>query len=111
MDFWSKLSEALKQKGFSAVQFKKLNEAFGALDAPGLLSTPPNELLPAMTGRTVREKREKIATLLSVAREIDQISNIGQTTDTATRRIRVDETRLGRLIDAGREPLIRAEVR
>lgn len=111
MEFWNQLSAALKQEGFSAVQTKNLQEKLGDLDAAGLLRLPPDQLLAAMTGRTVREKQEKIETLLAVVREIDQSSNIGQTTDTATRRIRVDETRLGRLIDAGREPLIRAEVR
>ncbi len=70
MEFWNKLSTALRQKGFSAAQIKKLREAFGALDAAGLLRTPPDQLLPAVTGRTVAEKREKIETLLATVREV-----------------------------------------
>lgn len=47
MEFWNKLSAALKQEGFSAVQTKNLQEKFGDLDAAGLLSTPPDQLLAA----------------------------------------------------------------
>lgn len=70
MEFWNKLGAALKQKGFSAVQIKKLQEAFGHLNAAELLRLSVDQLLPAMTGRTVAEKREKIETLQATVREV-----------------------------------------
>jgi hypothetical protein len=109
MEFWNKLSEALKQKGFSTVQINKLQEAFGDLDAAGLLRLSLDQLLPAMTGRTVREKQEKMETLRAVVREIDEGSRNGQP-DAGMRRIHLDETRLGEMINRAREQLVRAEV-
>ncbi len=72
MQFWKKLAEALKQKGFSSVQIKKLQEMFGRLDAAGLLRLSQDQLLAAMTGRTVAEKRAKIETLLAAVREVQE---------------------------------------
>ncbi len=70
MEFWNKLSEALKQKGFRAQQIKKLEELFGSLDAAALLNLHPDEFLPAMTGSTVAGKRAKIETFLAVVQEV-----------------------------------------
>jgi len=79
MEFWKKLSELLKQKGFSSQQIKKLEEMFGDLDAAGLLLLSPDQLLPAMTGRTVAEKQAKIETLLAAVRQVQVLLTDGRT--------------------------------
>lgn len=104
MEFWKKLSEALKQKGFSAQQIKKLEELFGSLDAAALLNTSPDKLLPAMTGRTVAEKREKIKILLEAVREITRDPGHGDTGGTINAG-RTRETRLGRFLTGKRVEL------
>ena len=70
MNFWDTLEQELKRIGFSTVQINRLRDQFGTLDAAELLNTPEQEIFPYMTGRTVREKRDKIATLLAVVEEI-----------------------------------------
>lgn len=110
MEFWNKLSEALKQKGFSSVQNKRLQEVFGHLDAAGLLSLTEDQLLPAMTGRTAAEKRKKIETLRTVIREIEGASGSSRS-DSGLRRIRMVETELGKIVSSAREKLVQAEVK
>ena len=114
MEFWNQLSEALKQKGFSVVQVKKLRDAFGALDAAALLRTPPDQLLPAMTGRTVAEKREKIAALLATVRTV-QPAAAGRLSPARPPRTGTSVSFTIRLIEAdgqGKPPLrhVRADI-
>ena len=101
MEFWKKLSEALKDKGFSTTQIKKLQEMFGHLDAAGLLRLSPDQLLLAMTGRTVAEKKKKAKILLETAREITRVPgyrNIGGTITPG----RSGESRLGKFLTGKR---------
>ena len=95
MEFWKKLNKSLKQKGFSAQQVKKLEELFGNLDATALLNTPHGQLLPAMSGRTVAEKREKIELLLSAVREIIQARDAGE--EGHVRQTSLNSTHIGGL--------------
>ncbi len=70
MDFWTTLIEELRHIGFSSIQIDKLRDQFGNSDAVELLNTPEQEFLPHMTGRSRREKQEKIAALLAVVEEV-----------------------------------------
>ena len=73
MDFWQRLSEALKKKGFTTLQIKKLQEVFGGLNAAELLSLSTDKLLAAMTGHTFAEKQEKTKAFLEAVREAQDI--------------------------------------
>jgi|GEM_PF-1468390 len=95
MKFWEKLSDKLKQKGFSAQQIKKLEELFGNLDAATLLNMPHDQLLPAMSGRTVAEKRKQIESLLATVREIIQQRDAGE--EEQGRQTSLNSTHMGGL--------------
>ena len=101
MEFWDKLIAALKQKGFGTVQNKKLQEAFGHLDASGLLSLSEDQLLPYMTGRTVAIKREKVDTLRRVVQEIEVASESSRG-ETSIRN-RMNDTKLDKITRTVRE--------
>ena len=75
MNFWNTLSEALKQKGFSDAQIKKLIVRFGGLDAAALLNVPPDQLLAAMDGRTPQEKRERLEVFLAMVKAVQARSD------------------------------------
>ncbi|GAB6058047.1 Tc toxin subunit A-related protein [Desulfonatronum parangueonense] len=72
MEFWKKLSEALRQKGFSALEIKELQDTFGDLDSAELLRLSPDRLLAAMTGRTVADGRAKADTVLRIIGDLTQ---------------------------------------
>ena len=109
MEFWKKLSTVLKQKGFSTTQIKKIQEVFGHLDAAGILGLSPDQLLQAMTGRTVAEKSEKIETLRTAVQEINEAS--GSSRSETTSRIRMNDTEPGKITRSTQEKLDHAENR
>ena len=109
MEFWKKLSEALKEKGFSATQIKKIQEMFGHLDAAGLLLLTPDQLLAAMTGRTVAEKKKKAKILQEAVRDITHDPGHGDTSRTIL-PVRAVESRLGRLLTSKRGELEKTNI-
>ena len=106
MEFWEKLSKELTQKDFSAQQIKKLEELFRNIDATAILNMPQDELLPAMTGRNVADKREKIETLLAVVREVKEQMEGGQPSPS-----RREFTILGQIRATDGQPLAKVTVR
>ena len=87
MEFWNALSEALKQKGFSDAQIKKLIVQFGALDAAALLSIPSTQLLAAMDGSTPQEKRERLAVFLAMVKAVQARADDDRTASERSRFI------------------------
>ena len=70
VDFWNALAQALRQRGFSPAEVKKLQEAFGHLDAMALQHMSEGQLLPWLTGRTVAEKLQKLAVVRVTASDV-----------------------------------------
>lgn len=78
MEFWNTLSEALKQKGFSDDQVKKLFVQFGGMDAAALLNIPSTQLLAAMDGSTPQKKRERLEVFLAMVKAVQARSGDGR---------------------------------